>query len=231
MRQGKQSEARKLLLQLREKFPNQSDVDIILALLYLEASDYDRAMELAEEILAQSPSKIEARLILAKALRGLSLAEQAIAQLEQIFKSQPKNIGALELMARIHEKTGQHEMARLYIEQIDSALVNVEINPGIAARIKIWKKDLKGALEICQTAIAEGRSNNLVRVCLVDIHRRRAESGQEEVHLIAFAKENKNSFTPFRALAAFYATRDNPERGSFQFQTLRLHNEVFARLA
>ncbi len=227
---GESDEARRVLVEVRRTFPDSLDVNQSLALLYVNQGSFDRAIELLEELLKAKPGDIEARLILAQAYAQLSLTEEALEQVQTVRDHLPDDPRALELAASIYRLMGQPELAQTYLEKIDESRIEEAKMPGVLAQLKLHKGDVTEALAICNRAIAAGSTDPRVRLTLANIHSRGRNSGEEEVHLIAFVRENPTQFSGYAMLARFYL-KHNVERGVTQFKSLRSLNEPLARLS
>jgi len=228
MKQDMES-ARRTLVESLDAFPDHFSINEALAQIYLNQGDYDRAIELAKGLIKERPGHINSYLMLAHAYGQLSLAEEALEQLNIVLDLHPNEPRALEMAASIHRMTGQHDMAKLYIEKIDESKIDESKYPAVLAQLKLQKGDWKEALAICNRAIAIGSTDPRVRLTLAAIHGKDKNTGEEEIHLMAFVREHPENFLGYQMLARFYMA-NNIERGIAQFRSLRLSNETLSRL-
>ena len=227
---GEVDEARRVLVNVHQKVPDSPDVNYSLAQLYVNQGSHDRAIELLDALLKAKPDDVEARLIIAQAYAQLSLSEEAMDQVKKVLELHPADPRALELAASIYRIIGQLDLAQAFLEKIDESQIDEARFPAVLAQLKLQKGDATEAMAICNRAISAGNIDPRVRLTLASIHNRGKNTGEEEVHLIAFVRENPGLHLGYFMLARFYSTQ-NVERGLEQFRTLRAFNETFSRLS
>ena len=221
--------ARQVLDEAKAKFPESPQIDLSLASLYLNQGEHDRAIKLLNGILSESPEDVDARIMLARAYSRLSMTEQALDEVNVVLQNDPTDPRALEMAASVYRIMGQEELAKSYLEKIDESLLDEERHAGIIARLRLARGQTTEALAVCQRAIAAGNSDPLIRLTIASIHASTQNIGEEEVHLLAFVRENPNNLIGYQMLAGFY-TRNNVERGLNAFASMRSQNDTLARL-
>lgn len=105
------AQAEKLLLEARQKIPNDDTVLQMLAEIYLISGRFTNALPVVEEQLRLDPKNLRALLNLGGTLIQLQRFEPALAPLEQLLKLEPENLAGLMNRA----------IACLNLNQLDAA--------------------------------------------------------------------------------------------------------------
>lgn len=148
------------LLQLQEKAAARKAFERVLELspghlpaieqlvdLDLANTNFDAAMQRANDEVQRNPKRVELRILTAKVLLAQRKRDQAEAALLQAIELAPENLGAFLLLAQLYSDTGQNEKA---VAKLDAVMAKDPRNTAalmLAAKIYNANKDYKGAAE------------------------------------------------------------------------------------
>lgn len=118
---AKPSQLEKLEKKLKKN--PQSRLFFPLAEAYRNDGDYEKAIEIYRQGLANHPNYVSARVSLGRALLELGKNDEALAELEQVVDSVPENLMAHKLVAEIYYSKGDFGPAQ---EQFEAVLL---LNP------------------------------------------------------------------------------------------------------
>jgi len=89
IREGRPEEARTLLLEILGEHPDNRDIRALLASAQCRAANFDDAVFVARELVAEIPGDAVSRLILSSAYFGQGRYGEALAELEQVISIDP----------------------------------------------------------------------------------------------------------------------------------------------
>jgi tetratricopeptide (TPR) repeat protein len=127
---------RQLLERLRLTAAPYPRIPMVMAELYLQFNDFEKAGQLLEELVVEFPDFIEGWFRLALFYHGFSRYDQALLVLKKLLEREADNVGAIDLMGAIYAGMGQRNSAReawLKVLGLDPERVNVLNNLGLLA--------------------------------------------------------------------------------------------------
>lgn len=109
-------------------FPNNSNYNHTLALLYLQSKQFDKSLDQVLLIIALEPKKIDYQLLHAHILRELQQNKQAQQIIEDLYRQHPKNKDILSNYASLQVSLGNKLLAKDILQE----LVNNNINDSVS---------------------------------------------------------------------------------------------------
>ena len=231
--QSKDEEVKTLLFDLRERFPEADNVDQMLAGLYLDRGQLDRAVELLDSIVQADPTNHTAHLLYARALMGQALLDDALTQIQAVLQDRPQDTMANTLAAQVYDLKEQPEEAEKYISRINPDAIDETRYPLLVARAQLRQGQLGKAAEILTRALERGISDPMIHALLADIYEKQNKKPQAEFQLLALARRAPDSLAAYRMLARHYIKNNDLSRGHEQLRDLAAKggNEGWSRIA
>jgi tetratricopeptide (TPR) repeat protein len=127
---------RRLLERLREIAAPYPRISMVLAEIYFQFNNFEKAGQLLLELVAEFPTFTEGWFRLALFYHSLDRYEQALLALESLLERETENVGAIDLMGAIYAGMGRHDLAReawLKVLRLEPSRVNVLNNLGLLA--------------------------------------------------------------------------------------------------
>ncbi len=231
LKQGDEAGLENVLAQIAKRFPDAPGPEQLTGELYYKSKQYERAAAALGMAVEKAPDNHSARLALSRSLAAMGRFKSATQQVQTVLQAMPNDIDALALGARIANAADQPEQADEYLSRIDADQVDPEVDPALAARLKLRAGDLDAAADICTQAIASGNLSPMLRLVLAGIYQEQDQPKRAEEHLLALVRLYPNSAEPFSWLSQFYIRQDLTDQGVKQLEEMEVYNEVFARLS
>ncbi len=231
LKQGDESGLADTLEQIASRFPDAPDSDQLLGELYVDAKQFEHAVAAFGAAVERDGSNYEARLALGSALAAIERYNSGLEQVRVVLEARPGDVDALELGARIADTAGQSELAEEYHSQIDPAVVDLDKNPALAARIYLSRGDMETAERISNDAIAAGHPSPLLRVVLAEIYQKRGDPKRAEEHLVALVRHYPNNIKAYAWVSQNYLRAGLIDRGLTKLKELEEYNKPLAMLA
>ena len=136
---GRLEEADTQLLQLRDKFPEVSDIRIFLGINQQRSNEHTEAAQTFREILKQDPLNVLAHFNLAVSSFQLRLLDEAIKELQAVLSIVPYYSHADELLGTIWLQTKDYERARKqfgHLLSVDPQDYTAHYNLGVLATLE-----------------------------------------------------------------------------------------------
>ncbi len=229
--QNRDEDVRKLLTDIRQKFPASGSADQMLGDLYLQRQMFDRSVELMNSVVEREPGNMEARFILARGLAGLALFDDALDQVNRVLEKNPRDARAHAIAARVYQVMGRKDKAAEHLSEIDPTEVSERSSPALLAELKLRQNQYDEAIDICNRALAMGNTDPTIRQILAAIYLQKNQPEQAEVNLLGLVRMQPNNAQVFATLTRFYIEQKQVERGLAEFAALQTLNEPLSRLA
>ncbi len=227
---NRDDEVRQMLTELRNRFPDITGVDQMLAELYLQRGAFDKAVALMEPVVAKEPGNARARATLARGLASLSLYDDALSHVNKILEDDPKNAEMHLLAVRIYQAMGNNEKANEHLVKVDPQNVNERSNPALLAMLKVRQGELREASDIANRALASGNPDPTLRQILALVALKQKDPNQAEANLQALVRSQPNNAQAWAILGRFYVEQQMFDRGLLELTKLQPLNEVISRL-
>ncbi len=227
---NRDEEVRQMLTELRNRFPDITGVDQMLAELYLQRGAFDKSVALMEPVVAREQSNHRARATLARGLASLALYDDALTQVNTILEADPKNAEMHLLAVRIYQSMGNTEKANEHLIKVDPQNVNERSNPALLAMLKLRQGDLREASDIANRALAAGNPDPTLRQILALVAIRQKDPNQAEANLQALVRSQPTNAQAWAILGRFYLEQQSFDRGLLELSKLQPLNDTFGRL-
>lgn len=229
--QNKEEQARELITQLKDKFPQEQDLDELIGTQYLQQRSYDKAIEYFEKVLARDSTHKSSRLKLAQAQFNLVLADDALENVSKLLEEDPTDTEALSLMARIYQSQGKHQEATDTLARIDTSKIDVRRNPLLAAQLKAKAEQYEEAINIANHAIFAGNDDPALRMLVAAVNLRQGNIDEAENQLLSLVRSQPDNWLAYSALATFYSQNQLTEKGVSVLTDMPGANPLYTRLA
>lgn len=223
------NQARAVLESARQQAPEAPSVDAMLARLYLQTAQAERALPLAEAVVRANPNDIEAHLLLAQALAATAFGDQALEQVDEALGLAPTSNDALALGWRIAAAIERPERAEQYLARVDPAAVDPDEQPVLAAQIKLLSGQPNEARRIAYQGVLGGQADPLLRIMLARLAQREGDLNSARTQLLALIHLEPNNPQVYNAMARFYLDQQDVRGGSAMFESLEALNPRLAR--
>jgi cellulose synthase operon protein C len=217
---------------IKARFPDSGGTELLMARIFFSKEDYSGARRLLTSIVSRDPKNTEARLWLARSLVSLKRVDDAKIELEKILEEDPNHKEANALIVRVLTVENKSDEANERLSKIDPTKVDANRNPAIKAQILIQKNRLDEARDVCNSAIAHGATDPVLRLMLVRIYMLQKEPDKAEVNLLELAHSQPNNSQVYKALGSFYETTPAMrDKGVNSLKALQKASPVLARMA
>ncbi len=232
MMQDKREEALGKVREVRERFPQESGRGRVLeARLWGRRGLWDKAVDLLEGHLKESPRDREGLLLLAQALAGQGRLGESLERVGQLLEEDPGSVEGHALAVRVYQLTGERGKVDEHLHQIEEGQIDERQQPHLLAQVKLRKGDLEGAAEVCQRALAGGSTDVSLRYLLAQVYLEQGKGDQAEGVLLELVQRDPSDASSFGALTRFYGSRKEWDKGLASLSRLQSGaGEVNARL-
>lgn len=229
--EGKDSDAKAMLADLRGKFPNATGIDQMLASLHMRRQQFDKAIDQLKPLVASQPDNVAARMLLARSYAGVALYEEALRQVDQVLEKRPGDLDARAQAIWLNHIMGRSEEVQRHVAQVSADQLSERANPALLAQIRLQQGDLDEAAAICNRAVGSGSTDPNLRLLLANIYTRKNEAALVEPHLQELIRLEPDSVQAFNLLASYYQQNNLVERGLSELKRLQHVNEPLALIA
>jgi tetratricopeptide (TPR) repeat protein len=124
----------KVLERLRRIAGAHPRIPLVMAEIYLQFHNFEKAEQLLKELVAEFPAFADGWIRLALFYHGADRLEEALLALESLLEFEPGNIMALDLMGAIYAGMGRRDLAKdvwLKVLELEPVRVNIWNNLGL----------------------------------------------------------------------------------------------------
>jgi len=232
MANNEQAKAEAYLESIKGRFPEAGTGDLMVGQLHLSRQELPEALNVLTRFVQKNPDNVEGKLALARTLASMEKIDDARKQLNDVLVLDPSNQQAHATLARIELFLGNTDEAGSHIAQIDETEVDEGQNPALKAQILIQKDKLVEARNVCNSAVARGNGDPVLRLLLARIYTIEKKPADAEIHLLALAQAQPNNLQVYRLLGEFYEiNKDLQIKGVNNLKELQKTSDTYARLA
>jgi tetratricopeptide (TPR) repeat protein len=163
------AQARVQLEEAVQLWPDLIPPRLLLAQIYIGQRDYNRALQMADQVLQRDPNNLPARLTRTSALFSLGERDRAKQELQSIVKAAPTSADARYQLAAIDFTEKRYKQAEDAFQQIRRDFPNDKRSVFGLTETYIAQNDFKDALQIINDEIKKDPNRNDLRVTLANI--------------------------------------------------------------
>lgn len=231
LQQRRHGEALELLNSIEPSFSNDVRIQQLQGQCYFQQGRYDQAAVLFQQIADAHPTRLDNRIWLGKCLANMGLIGGAIQHVEYVLRNNPQHIAAHQLAVRVYHLSGQPHRANQYLTKLDESAIHESMHPLLLARVKLQKKDVEGALMVCERAVVAGNTDITLRSFFVRLLIMNHHDPQAEFYLQSLVQSRPDDLHAFALLTKFYRDHRSIDKSIQKLRRLESTNRSLALLS
>lgn len=231
LQQRRHGEALDLLNSIEQSFSSDVRFLQLKGQCYFQQGRFDRAAALFQQIADAHPTRLDNLVWLGKCLANMGLTGEAIQHVEYVLRNNPQHVIAHQLAVRIYQLSGQPQRANHYLSGLDESAIQERTHPLLLAQVKLQKKDVEGALAVCERAVIAGNTNIALRSFFVRLLMMHHNDQQAEFFLQSLIHSRPNDLHAFALLTKFYRDHRSVDESIIKLRRLETTNRSLALLS
>ncbi|OAI18555.1 hypothetical protein A1507_09380 [Methylomonas koyamae] len=141
------------------KFPEQPDVVEMAGVVYMLNGSFEKAQPLLESAVKLSPERVSAHYNLALLYEKLKQSKSGISEIEKALKLNPSHVPSKFVLARLLAATGQLDLARNILKELELSNAGSVQIPELKGRIAVGQNKFEEAVAHFKSALNKQPDN------------------------------------------------------------------------